>query len=138
MLSTDEKNGPRENLSCSLAAFNNKDLDKLSSLYDPESLYANATAPLAQGIEQIAPWYEQAFAGVDGTLLFKEEALFQENTMALLVGKYFFRPPNDKEPSDHGDTGRVALIYRRAADGRWLLLFDMDNTPPDVSPQDFD
>jgi len=32
----------------------------------------------------------------------------------------------------------VALVYRRAPDDRWLLLFDMDNTPPDVGPGDFD
>ena len=24
-------------------------------------------------------------------------------------------------------------LYRRAADGRWLLTFDMDNTPPDAA-----
>jgi ketosteroid isomerase-like protein len=127
---------PCENLDAWLSAFNTKNIESLCSLYDPQSLYANAAAPLAHGIEQIKPWYSDAFAMVNGTLLFKEEALFQESTMALLVGKYYFKAPAGNDESC-GDTGRVALVYRLSEDGRWLLLFDMDNTPPDITAQDF-
>lgn len=136
MINKDDTAGARANLQAWLSAFNAKDIDRLCSLYDPDSLYANAAAPLARGIFEIKPWYETAFANVEGSLLFKEESLFQGSDMALLVGKYYFKPPSSNEAG--GDTGRVALVYRRADDGRWLLLFDMDNTPPDVAPQDFD
>ena len=127
----------RENIAGWLAAFNAKDTQTLQTFYDPQSRYANAAAPMFHGIEEIMPWYERAFSMVAGTLLFKEEFLAQQTDMALLVGKYYFQPPADAvEPVEHA-TGRVALVYRRTDDGRWLLLFDMDNTPPDVSPADF-
>lgn len=41
---------------------------------------------------------------VEGTLLFKEESFFQGEDMALLVGKYYFTPPNESDAK--GDTGR--------------------------------
>jgi ketosteroid isomerase-like protein len=128
---------PRETLAAWLSAFNAKDIESLCALYDPQSLYANAAAPIVHGIEQIKPWYVNAFAMISGTLLFKEEALFQESTMALLIGKYYFKALTGNEETS-GDTGRVALVYRLSEDGHWLLLFDMDNTPPDVTPKDFD
>lgn len=131
-----ELNKVRENLKKWLNAFNNKDINALFSLYDPESVYANAGAPLMKGINQIKPWYEGTFTQVNGTLLYKEEVAFQEGNMALLVGSYYFKPPEDSNEQE-GPTGRVALAYRKAADGRWLLLFDMDNVPPDVKPEDF-
>ncbi len=128
----------RENLTTWLEAFNEKDIDKLFSLYDEESVYANAGAALMTGKENIKGWYLEAFKMVEGTLLYKEETACQEGGLALLVGKYFFQPPQGSESSaDAHLTGRVALVYRKAADGRWLLLFDMDNMPPDVTPSDF-
>jgi len=126
----------RENLDAWLQAFNAKDLDKLFSLYDPESMYANAGAPLMKGVAQIKPWYQEAFKAVKGTLLHIEEGAFQEGNMALLIGRYYFKP-EDNTGNEEGPTGRVALAYRKSEDGRWLLLFDMDNVPPDVKPEDF-
>ncbi|KAB7615313.1 DUF4440 domain-containing protein [Amylibacter sp. SFDW26] len=138
MTETQEIQSVRENLKTWLAAFNAKDIDTLFTLYDPESVYANAGAPLMVGADQIRGWYAQAFQSIEGTLLFKEEKLFLEGTMALIVGKYFFQPPEGVGvPDDANLTGRVSLVYRKPADGKWGLLFDMDNTPPDVSPADF-
>lgn len=133
-----DKLSVRDNIAGWLAAFNAKDVGALKSYYDPESYYANAAAPMYHGVDAIMTWYEQAFAAVAGKLHFKEEFLIEESNMALLVGKYYFAPPaGDPAPADNA-TGRVALVYRRAPGNRWLLLFDMDNTPPDVSPGDFD
>ena len=127
----------RETLKSWLIAFNAKDTPSLFSLYDPEAVYANDNAPLMRGIEQIGPWFEHVFKTVTSTLVFKEEVLFQEGDMALLVGKFYFKPQNESTNNESGETGRVALVYRRTEDDRWLLLYDMDNRPPDVVPQDF-
>ena len=135
MSTTHDTRGLRENLQAWLVALNTKDTESLCSLYDPESLYANAAAPLARGISAIRPRYENAFQMVEGTLLTKEESFFQGEDMALLVGKYYFKPPNESDAKE--DTGRVALVYHRTKDDRWLLLFDMDNTPPDAVIEDF-
>ncbi len=130
--------GARANLTTWLEAFNEKDIDKLFSLYDEESIYANAGAALMKGKENIKAWYSEAFKMVAGILKYKEEAAFQEGGLALLVGQYYFQPPEGAEvPAEASLTGRVALVYRKAADGRCRLLFDMDNTPPDVSPANF-
>lgn len=124
----------RKNLATWLKCFNNKDLDTLFTLYDPESVYANAKAPLMCGVDQIRPWYENVIPNMQGTLLFKEENAFQEGNMALLSGKFYFKPP----VGNNGSTGRVALVYRKSADGEWKLLFDMDNSAPDCTPEDFE
>lgn len=125
----------RANLAAWLAAFNAKDIDALMALYDPESSYANAGAPFITDLESIRTRYTATFAGVSGTLLFKEEKAFASADMGLIVGKYYFKPPEGAEGD--GPAGRVALVYRKAADGSWGLLFDMDNSPPDVSASDF-
>lgn len=128
----------RKNLDTWLTAFNAKDIDTLFILYDPESVYANAGAPLMRGVDEIRPWYEQALSQMVGTLLYKEEAAIQDGNLAMLLGAYYFEPPAGvTPPADAHLTGRVSLIYRRNDKGEWKLLFDMDNTPPDVSPESF-
>ena len=104
MSTTHDTLGPRENFQAWLVAFNVKDTKSLCSLYDPKRLYANTAAPLVRGISAIRPWYENAFQMVEGTLLFKEESFFQGEDMALPVGKYYFKPPNESDAK--GDTGR--------------------------------
>ena len=134
-MSTVELEKVRAELDAWLAAFNAKDVDTLITYYDPESVYANAAAPLLRGVEQIEPWFKQAFPNIKGTLHYKEETAFLEGTMALLSGIYYFEPPAGVTPTE-GDnlTGRVLVAFRRNAAGEWKLLFDIDNAPPDVSP----
>ncbi len=129
----------RNNLETWLKAFNTRDIETLFTLYDSESIYANAAAPLMRGIDQIKPWYEETFKVIAGMLHYKEEAAFIEGGMAVLLGVYYFAPPKGvTPPEDTHLTGRVSLIYRRNNAGQWKLLFDMDNTPPDVTPSLFD
>jgi ketosteroid isomerase-like protein len=128
----------RRNLEMWLAAFNDKDIDTLFTLYDPDSLYANASAPLMRGVEQIKPWYKEAFQMIEGTLIHNEETAFIDGNIAMLLGAYYFCPPEGISPADDTNlTGRVVLIYRRNLKGEWKLLFDMDNTPPDITPNIF-
>jgi len=127
----------RENLATWLVAFNNKDLETLISVYDPEIVYANSTSPLMKGLDEVKQWYVEAFKQFDSELLYKEETAFIEGNIALLSGKFCFKQCADSTQSNEALTGRVGLMYRKTKDGRWLLLFDMDNTPPDVLASDF-
>jgi len=61
MTDTNELSKVRQNLTAWLAASNAKDADALFALYDPQSVYANAGAPLMRGVAEVRPWYEQAF-----------------------------------------------------------------------------
>lgn len=128
----------REALDGWLAAFNAKDLETLFSSYDPETVYANAGAPLMKGIDSLKPWYERVLEDRSLHVYFKEETLFESDGLALIAGKYHFRNKHDDGSSVPGPAGRVAILFRRAADGRWKLAYDMDNTPPDASPSDFE
>ncbi|MTI44215.1 ketosteroid isomerase-like protein [Roseibium hamelinense] len=125
----------RSALKAWLAAFDRRDLNTLMSLYDKDSVYANAASPIMRGPGEIKPWFAGAFESIEGHMRFKEEASFIQGETALLVGKYFIQ--NDGAEPAPGSTGRVGLMFRRDSSGAWKILFDMDNTPPDVSPADF-
>ena len=125
----------RANLDRWISAFNKKDIDALLALFDEESVYANANAPIISGKEAIRERYQATFDVVRGTLKFREEYAFAEDGMGLLVGKYYLEPPIGV--TGPGATGRVALVYRKQNDNSWKLLFDMDNSPPDVLHTDF-
>lgn len=134
----DELAKVRGNLEDWLKAFNAKDIEALFTLYDPDSIYANAGSALMRGIEQIKPWYVEALSNTQGTLLYKEESALQDGNLAMLLGAYYFQPPDKvRPPVDAHLTGRVVLIYRRNQNGEWKLLFDMDNAPPDITPASF-
>ena len=58
--------------------------------------------------------------------------------MAVIIGAYYFLPPENTQATEQEHaTGRVTLVYRRNDSGKWKLLCDMDNMPPDVSPSMF-
>ncbi len=105
----------RERLSSWLAAFNERDIDAMMSLYDPDSAYAGGRTPLMRGVDEIRACYERAFPQITGTLLFEEEAAFQQDGMALIYGKFYFKPASDV--AEPGMTGRVGLVYRKAEGG---------------------
>lgn len=116
-----------------LEAFNTKDLDRFTTLYDPDVVYANAHAPLRRGVTPVVEAFAPAFENESSRIEFTEETLFVTADMALISGS--FRAGSAQPDGSLTDVngGRVALLYRRAADGRWLLCFDMDNTPPDAA-----
>ena len=134
-MNTTELDKARAALDAWLAALNAKDIEALVAVYDPEIVYANAVAPLLQGVDQIKQWFERVLPNIGGTLLYKEETAFIEGAIARLSGVYYFEPPAGVTPAEDDNlTGRVLVALRRNATGEWKFLFDMDNAPPDVSP----
>ena len=125
----------RANLDAWLTAFNAKDIDALMALYDPESSYAGAVGPYLTSLDAIRAQYTVGFNAINATLLFKEEKAVAGSDMGLIVGKFYLAPPEGQ--AGPGPTGRVALLYRKQSDDSWKLLFDMDNSPGDISPDDF-
>lgn len=128
----------RETMDRWLAAFNAKDADTLFSIYDPETVYANAGAPLMQGVASVKPWYDRVLEDRSLRVYFKEETLFESDGLALIAGKFLFKNLEEDGSYSPGSAGRVAVLFRRAEDGQWKLAYDMDNRPPDASPSDFE
>jgi ketosteroid isomerase-like protein len=127
----------RKTLDSWLAAFNAKDTTTLFSLYDPNTVYANANAARMDGVAGLRPWYVEALEDPSLRVFFIEETLFESEDLAFIAGKYHFKHIQVGGRYEHGACGRVALLFRRAADGEWLLAYDIDNSPPDVTPADF-
>lgn len=125
----------RQRVKSWMVAFNSRNKEDLYALFHPEMIYANDGAPLMRGSGQVQPWYDQAFQMISGRAVFREEAIEIMGDAALVVGKFYFEPAEADAPV--GETGRVAMIWRREPDGPWLLSFDMDNRPPDSLPEDF-
>jgi hypothetical protein len=69
MAANNEIDKVRENLTTWLECFISKNIDKLFTLYDSESVYANSDAPLMRGVDQIRPWYEQMIPQMQGIII---------------------------------------------------------------------
>ena len=133
---SDKTKNVRKILANWVEAFNKKDSDLLFTYYDPESIYASPESPLLKGIDQVRPWYEEVIPLMTGTLKYKEETITVEGNMAVIVLKFYLEPFEVNE-TEEPFKGRAILVFRKSEEGKWLLLFDMDNTPPDVLIKDF-
>ena len=118
-------------------AFNNKDIEALFTLYDPDTLYSNPDSPVLIGIDEVKSWYETAFPQITGTLKYKQEVITLEGNMAVIVLKFYIKPDIENK-AEEAFKGRAMLVFRKSDIGKWLLLFDMDNSPPDVLIKDFE
>lgn len=125
--------GIRAALDAWLTAFNTKDVENFFSLYDPDAVYANAGAPLVVGLDNIKSSFADQLADPTGRISFREETLLTTDDMGLISGTYHFSTAQEDGSIVDGPSGRVALLYRRSDDGRWLLTFDIDNAPPDAA-----
>lgn len=123
----------RAALAAWLTAYNHKDRDAFYALYDPAIVYTSEHAPIRRGLDQVKDAFAPAFADQTSRLSFREEALFASTDLALISGTYHFSTLEADGSLQPGNSGRVALVYRKGADGRWLLVFDTDNSPPDAA-----
>jgi len=123
----------RAALAAWLTAYNHKNQDAFYALYDSAVVYTNEHAPIRRGIDEVREAFTPAFADAGSRLSFREEALFASPELALISGTYHFATLQPDDSLEPGNSGRVALLYRKATDGRWLLVFDTDNSPPDAA-----
>ena len=135
MEAIEELSEVREVMNTWLAAFEAHDLDALMRVYHAGCVYANAQSPLMQGASDIRPWFAAAFEMLEGTMMFQEEGLVLMGDIAILYGKYCLKTPEGSATPD--DAGRVALVMKKEPNGAWRIVLDMDNTPPDAVPADF-
>ncbi len=121
-----------------LAAYNNRDIDELISLYDPNIYYANNGSDLERDLGDLKRGYEERFKSPTKTKIsFKEEIVNAEANIGYIAGKYRVAIV----PVDGSVTyayGRVLLIFERLNEqSDWKLTVDFDNTSSDISSVDF-
>ena len=93
-----------------------KDAAGLASLFAEDGFVLPNGAPPVRGRGEIARHY----TGQGGPLALRALAFATEGAVGYIIGGYARRAG---EP----DTGKFTLTLRRAPEGRWLILSDMDN-----------
>ena len=63
---------------------------------------------------------EKAYGGAGGPLVLRALAYATEGSVGYIIGAYAAR---EGEPDD----GKFTLTLRKGADGKWLIMSDMDN-----------
>jgi len=122
----------RQALTQWLKAFNSNDIDLLTALYDPEIVFANNSKPLETGIPEVKQGLIKSFV-VQPKLTFKEEQVVAVEGLGYAAGQYKMTGTNPQDGTAISGTGRVVAIFRKNDSGKWKLIFDMDNRPPDVT-----
>ena len=97
-------------------AWRNKDAAALAALFCEDGFVLSGGAPPVRGREQM----QKHYAGQGGPLALRALAFATEGSVGYIIGA-FSRRKGD------ADIGKFTLTLRRHADGRWLILSDMDN-----------
>ena len=97
-------------------AWRNKDAAALAALFAENGFVLSNGAPPVRGRLQI----QKQYTGAGGPLALRALAFAAEGSVAYIIGGF---ARQKGEP----DTGKFTLTLRKGADGRWLIMSDMDN-----------
>jgi len=108
-------------------AWKGHDAAALAKLFAEDGFVMSNGSPPVRGREAI----RTAYANSGGPLALRALAYATEGDVGYIIGGF-----GRQEGSP--DTGKFVLALRRAADGRWLIAADMDNSnrraPPRTTP----
>jgi ketosteroid isomerase-like protein len=97
-------------------AWRAKDAAALARLFAEDGFVLQRNQPPVRGRAAI----EKAYTGAGGPLFLRALAYATEGPVGYIIGAYSARTG---EPDD----GKFTLTLRKGADGRWLIVSDMDN-----------
>jgi ketosteroid isomerase-like protein len=97
-------------------AWRNKDAAALAALFPEDGFVLPNGAPPVRGRAEI----QKHYTGQGGPLALRALAFATEGSVGYIIGGYAGRAG---EP----DVGKFTLTLRKAEDGRWLIMSDMDN-----------
>ena len=86
-------------------------------LFTPDGFVLASGRPPVRGRDAITKAYE----GQSGPLTLRALAVATGDSVGYIIGAYTYAPAA-------GDQGKFTLTLRRAADRRWLIASDMDNS----------
>ncbi len=116
-----------------IVAFKAGDIDALMKLYAADAFVALHGQPAMRGKAAIRDYFAPKLGTAEVEFLLDFEEIQVHGDVAHLVSKYWYL----SVPKEGGDTlrdaGRSVLIYKKAADGSWLIYLDIDQQTPDVS-----
>lgn len=100
------------------------DTAALARLFAPDGMALPSGQPPAQGAERIRQAYAQ---GAGMPLHLRPIAYGSSGELAYVIGGFGAK-------ADQPDFGKFTLVLRRGADGRWLIVSDMDNANMPMRP----
>ena len=98
-------------------AWQAKDPAALASLFAEDGFVLAAGQPPVRGRTAI----RAAYANAGGPLFLRALAYSAANGVGYIIGAY-------RHDQEGDDSGKFVLALRRNADGRWLILADIDNS----------
>lgn len=98
------------------AAWSKKDAAALAALFAEDGFVMAGGKPPVRGRAAI----EKHYTGQGGPLSLRAFAYAAEGAVGYILGGYTDKAGNP-------DMGKFTLTLRKGADGRWLILSDMDN-----------
>jgi len=109
-------------------AFNNKDLDGILALYEPEAVFVNSDGGVLHGHEEIGSAFAQIFSGE--VQIHLETAGIVEGTdgLVLMHSRWVLSGAGpDGQPVEQ--RGTSAEVLRRQPNGTWLYAIDNPFAP---------
>ena len=97
-------------------AWQKKDAAALAALFTEDGFVLSSGSPPVRGRAQIQEHYSHA----GGPLALRALAFATEGSVGYIIGGYSRRP-------GEADVGKFTLTLHRDADGRWMIVSDMDN-----------
>jgi ketosteroid isomerase-like protein len=98
------------------SAWQKKDAAALAALFTEDGFVLSSGVPPVRGRAQI----EKHYTGQGGALSLRALAYATEGSTGYIIGGFARKKG---EP----DIGKFTLTLRRGADGKWLIMSDMDN-----------
>jgi ketosteroid isomerase-like protein len=97
-------------------AWQQKDAAALAALFAENGFVLSSGAPPVRGRAAI----QQHYSGQGGPLSLRALAYAAEGSTGYIIGGF-------AREQGQPDIGKFTLTLRRASDGRWLIMSDMDN-----------
>jgi uncharacterized protein (TIGR02246 family) len=115
-----------EDLERFTTAFNAKDAANLASLYAVEAIILPPNRPRVSGRANFEPWFRDQFA-ICSDLKLTINQVDASGDLAYHIGSYTLGIQMPGMPP-MPDTGKHVTVWKRQADGKWLIIAEIFNT----------
>ena len=115
-----------EDLDNFMTAFNAKDAANLASLYAVDAIILPPNRPRVSGRANFEPWFRDQFT-ICSDLKLTINQVDASGDLVYHIGSYTMGIQMPDMPLIN-DTGKHVTIWKRQADGKWLIVAEIFNT----------
>ncbi len=108
------------------------DLESLMTLYTDDVVVALHGQPALYGKQAVRDYFATRIGKAETVFELDYEVVEIHGDIAWIISKYWLHATDRETGSVYRDAGRSMLVYKKGADGRWLIAADLDQATPDV------